>query len=481
MSFLSLLFRRRRADKPATPEAAPAAVPSETTEVPNPQASASRLHLVSPDRPRRQPHEARQPESEGALAISARPEDAAKPRRRRRRRGGRGRTAAEGENAPAREPILFPVPATPGLFSENPALERAIAEAGWSKPTPIQEKAIPVLRSGVDLVGQAQTGSGKTGAFGIPSLERLDPELKAVQALVVVPTRELAEQVTTELNRLGKYAGVRALAVYGGVGYERQMQGIRRGDQIIVGTPGRIIDHLERGSLSFADVRLVVLDEADRMLDMGFQPDVERILRRTPRDRQTALFSATIPVEIHDLIYRYLHDPEWVRIEMAIPTVDTVEQIYYEVAERDKFDGLLELLDMHKWPSVLMFRHTQRGVDRLEGLLRRKGYSVAAIHGGMSQAMRQESLNKFAAGKVRILIATNVASRGLDIPDVSHVVNYDMPEDLDTYIHRVGRTARIGKRGTAVTFVGEDDVEMFEVLRGRLKDQLRPERLALYG
>lgn len=380
-----------------------------------------------------------------------------------------------------REPLLFPVHATPGLFSENPAIEHGIAEAGWLSPTPIQERAMPVLRSGTDLVGQAQTGSGKTGAFGIPILEKLDPQFKGVQALVVVPTRELAEQVTTEMNRLGKYAHLRAVPVYGGVGYERQHQGIRRGDQIVVGTPGRILDHLERGSLSFADVRMVVLDEADRMLDMGFQPDVERILRRTPRDRQTALFSATIPTEIHDLIYRYLRDPEWVRIEMKVPTVETVEQLYYEVAERDKFDGLLELLQMNDWPSVLIFRHTQRGVDRVESLLRRKNQSVAAIHGGMSQAARQDSLNRFAAGGVRILIATNVASRGLDIPDVSHVINYDMPEDFDTYVHRVGRTARIGKRGTAVTFVGEDDLVMFDELRKKLKDQLQPGRLALYG
>jgi ATP-dependent RNA helicase DeaD len=333
----------------------------------------------------------------------------------------------------------------------------------------------------VDLVGQAQTGSGKTGAFGIPLLEKLDPELKAVQALVVVPTRELAEQVTTELARLGKYAGLRPVAVYGGVGYEKQMLGIRRGDQIVVGTPGRIIDHLERGTLSFDQVHFVVLDEADRMLDMGFQPDIERILRYTPNDRQTALFSATIPVEIHELIYRYLHEPEWVRIEATMPTVDTVEQVYYEVAERDKFDGLVELLQVNKWPTVLIFRRTQRGVDRLEQLLARKRFSVAAIHGGMSQAVRQQSLNDFTTGKVRILIATNVAARGLDIPDVSHVINYDMPEDFDTYIHRVGRTARIGKRGTAVTFVGEGDIEMFDQLQSRLKEQLRPARLALYG
>ncbi len=479
MSFLSILFRRQPSDnKAATSPAAPQA--ATTSGTPNhPLGAAAHLHLIPADRRRGQP---RQPESEGALAISPRIDDAA-TRRRRRRRGGRGRgsSAAPTAVAIAREPLLFPLPSTPGLFSDSPAIERAVAEAGWQQPTPIQERSLPVLRRGGDLVGQAQTGSGKTGAFGIPVIERLDPNLQAVQALIVVPTRELAEQVTTELSRMSKYAGLRALAVYGGVGYERQMQGFHRGDQIIVGTPGRIIDHLERGALSFSEVRMVVLDEADRMLDMGFQPDVERILRRTPRDRQTALFSATIPVEIHDLIYKHLRDPEWIRIEMEIPTVDSVKQVYYEVAERDKFDGLLELLDMNDWPSVLLFRHTQRGVDRIEGLLRRKGYSVAAIHGGMSQAVRQASLNQFMAGKVRILIATNVASRGLDIPDVSHVVNYDMPEDLDTYVHRVGRTARMGKPGTAVTFVGEGDLDMFDQLQSRLKDQLRPERLALYG
>ncbi len=340
---------------------------------------------------------------------------------------------------------------------------------------------MPVLRTEADLVGQAKTGSGKTGAFGIPLLERLDPAHRSVQALVVVPTRELAEQVNTELSRLSKYTGLACAAVYGGVSINPQIQAIQRGAQIVVGTPGRILDHLERGTLHFGGVKMVVLDEADRMLDMGFQPDVERILRRTPKDRQTALFSATIPTEIHTLIYRYLHDPEWVSVISETPTVDTVEQVYYEVAEQDKFDGLMELLDMNDWPSVLIFRHTQRGVDRLEGLLRRKRYSVTAIHGGMTQAERQRSLARYASGEVRILVATNVAARGLDIPDVSHVVNYDMPEDFDTYIHRVGRTARIGKQGTAVTFVSESDLEMFEELCSKLKDQLRPARLALYG
>ena len=369
----------------------------------------------------------------------------------------------------------------PGLFSDLPEIERAVAEAGWPKPTAIQERSMPVLRSGADLVGQAQTGSGKTGAFGLPILEMIDPQLQAVQALVVVPTRELAEQVTVEIERLGKYRRIRPAAVYGGVGIDKQIQAIRRGAQMVVGTPGRLLDHLERGTLSLENVRMVVLDEADRMLDMGFQPDIERLLRQTPPSRQTVLFSATIPPDIHELIYRYLREPQWVRIEATQPTVDTVDQLYFEVAERDKFDGLRELLDMNRWPSILIFRRTQRGVDKLESLLHRHRYSVAAIHGGMSQAERQRALRAFAEGQVRILVATNVAARGLDIPDVSHVVNYDMPEDFDTYIHRVGRTARIGKKGTAVTFVGEGDFEMFDELRRQLKDQLKEERLALYG
>ncbi|MBV8086486.1 MAG: DEAD/DEAH box helicase [Chloroflexi bacterium] len=480
MSILSFFRRWRGANSPATTSEAatqPASSPSTAEHVspaapialrPRPQAAASSTP---------------QPKSDGALALDEQPahKKRRRPRKRRSAADRAERAAAGGLASETREPILFPIPDGPGKFSDLVEIERAVAEAGWIEPTPIQEQSLPVLRSGVDLVGQAQTGSGKTGAFGIPLLERLDPDLKSVQALVVVPTRELAEQVTTELTRLGKYAGLRPVAVYGGVGYEKQMQGIRRGDQIVVGTPGRIIDHLERGTLSFDGVQFVVLDEADRMLDMGFQPDIERILRYTPRERQTALFSATIPVEIHELIYRYLHDPEWVRIEAKVPTVDTVEQVYYEVAERDKFDGLVELLQVNKWPTVLIFRRTQRGVDRLEQLLARKRFSVAAIHGGMSQAIRQQSLNDFASGKVRILIATNVAARGLDIPDVSHVINYDMPEDFDTYIHRVGRTARIGKRGTAVTFVGEGDLEMFDQLQSKLKEQLRPARLALYG
>ncbi len=481
MSLFSILFRKRRANQPAAPTTLPESSP--TTREPSPAEATNRLQVVSPER-RPNPNRAidprpSRPQSDGALARSEPALDPDRPRKRRRRRRPAG--VASEAAASTNEPLLFPLPSMPGLFSDMPEIERAVAEAGWPKPTAIQERAMPILRSGADLVGQAQTGSGKTGAFGLPLLEMIDPQLPAVQALVVVPTRELAEQVTVEIERLGKYRRIHPAAVYGGVGIDRQILAIRRGAQVVVGTPGRLLDHLERGTLSLAGVRMVVMDEADRMLDMGFQPDIERLLRQTPPSRQTVLFSATIPPDIHELIYRYLREPQWVRIEATQPTVDTVDQLYFEVAERDKLDGLRELLDMNTWPSILIFRRTQRGVDKLESLLHRHRYSVAAIHGGMSQAERQRALRSFAEGQVRILVATNVAARGLDIPDVSHVINYDMPEDFDTYIHRVGRTARIGKRGTAVTFVGEGDFEMFDELRKHLKDQLKEERLALYG
>ncbi|MGH2518224.1 MAG: DEAD/DEAH box helicase, partial [Chloroflexota bacterium] len=331
MNPLAFLFRRRQPGQTPLPQPLPT-----PTRQPAAAAAPTLTSIARPSHaPRRaaQPRsEAGRPRSEGALARSetapaigeAQPD---RPRRQRHRR--RSGSTAAAVDAP-REPLLFPIKAGPGVFSELPELEQAVADAGWTSPTPIQEQAAPVLRSGVDLVGQAQTGSGKTGAFGLPMLELIDPQLPAAQALVVVPTRELAEQVTTELERLGRYRRIHPVAVYGGVGYDRQMQGIRRGAQVVVGTPGRLLDHLERGTLSLHDVRLAVLDEADRMLDMGFQPDIERLLRFTPPNRQTALFSATIPPTIHDLIYRYLKDPRWIRIETKLPTVDTVEQLYYE-------------------------------------------------------------------------------------------------------------------------------------------------------
>lgn len=358
---------------------------------------------------------------------------------------------------------------------------RAIGDLGWERPTPIQALVIPAMRLGGDVVGQSQTGSGKTAAFAIPILQMVDPQSPTVQALVTVPTRELAEQVTEDFRELGRYMQVGVVPIYGGSSYERQIQSLRDGAQVVVGTPGRILDHLARGTLTFRHVHTVVLDEADRMLDMGFAPDMERILRQTPRSRQTALFSATVPTYIRRIVHRYMRDPSWITIKASQPTVAEVEQIYYEVAERDKVAALCELLDTQNYPHVLVFRHTQRGVDRLASALKRRGYHAEGFHGGMSQRDRNLVLDRFATGELPILIATNVASRGLDIDDVSHVINFDIPEDFDTYVHRVGRTARAGKKGTAITFVSEWESDTFAQYLKQLPDAVRLERLALYS
>ncbi len=389
-----------------------------------------------------------------------------------------------GEIAPP-SPAVVPASRRPvggfeGLDLSEPLL-RAISELGWPTPTPIQALVIPAMRTGGEIVGQSQTGSGKTAAFAIPIIQSIDQAQRHVQALVTVPTRELAEQVATDFEDLCRFLEVRVVAIYGGTRYERQIRGLEEGAQVVVGTPGRILDHLYRGTLSFKNVHTVILDEADRMLDMGFAPDMERILRQTPRTRQTALFSATIPPYIRRMVHRYMRNPSWITIEAPEPTVSEVKQIYYEVAERDKVDALCHLLDTHRYPMALIFRHTQRGVDRLAAALKRRGYKAEAFHGGMTQNERNAVLEAFATRKVPILIATNVASRGLDIEDISHVINFDIPEDFDTYVHRVGRTARAGKTGTAITFVGEWELDAFDEYRKQLGSAIRCEQLPLYS
>ena len=341
----------------------------------------------------------------------------------------------------------------------------ALAGMGWERPTPIQDEAIPPLMTGRDVVGRARTGTGKTAAFGLPLVEQLDPAQPHVQAIVLVPTRELAVQVTAELTRLGARSGLRTVAVYGGQKISTQLVALARGAQIVVGTPGRVQDHMQRGTLRLDRVRVAVLDEADEMLDIGFADDMERILRRTPRERQTALFSATLPPFIRRMIIRYMRDPVWVSVvdPDEAPTVETVEQVAYEVSERDKVDAFVEIYnDMGDDPRILVFRRTQIGVDRLAAALHRRGGSVAGLHGGMRQSERDRVMAAFKAGDIDVLVATNVAARGLDIPDVTHVFNFDMPQSADEYIHRIGRTARAGKPGTAVTFVAEWDFQVWD-------------------
>jgi ATP-dependent RNA helicase DeaD len=361
----------------------------------------------------------------------------------------------------------------------SPETGRAIRDLGWTHPTPIQTQAVPLLAGGRDVIGQAETGSGKTGAYGIPIVERLDPARPGVQALILVPTRELALQVAGDLRALGGRRGLKAVPLFGGHSINGQIAELRARPQIAVATPGRLLDHLDRGTVDLNDVGVVVLDEADRMLDMGFLPDVSRILRRTPASRQTALFSATIPSEIRNVADRHMRAPAWVRIEAALPTVDTIEQFYLEVTERDKVKALRWLMRHGEIQSGLIFRRTRYRVDRLARALRDP--SVGTLHGGMREGARLSALRAFERRRTRFLIATNVASRGLDLSSVSHVINFDMPEDVETYIHRVGRTARAGRDGTAITFVGELDLEMFDRLRERFGPALRRHSLNLYA
>ena len=375
---------------------------------------------------------------------------------------------------------LAPALASFGGLAIHPDIARAIAELGFVAPTPVQTEAIPPLQRGQDVFAQAQTGTGKTAAFAIPILERIDITEKRPQALVVVPTRELALQVTREFGAIGRYRHAHEAAIYGGVPYGPQERALKRGSAIVVGTPGRLLDHIERGTLDLRGVRIVILDEADRLLDMGFAPEVRRLLRHLPAVRQTALFSATLTREVRDLAYRFTREPVQIAIEPEQRTVESVEQVYIEVLEEDKVKALEELLRRYETDQVLVFRHTKRGVDKLFEALKRRGHDVAAIHGDLTQRERERVMERFRDGALPVLIATNVAARGLHIEDISHVVNYDLPEDAEVFTHRVGRTGRAGKTGVAVTFVGEWDFDEFEELRKKAGMPFRREILEIY-
>jgi ATP-dependent RNA helicase DeaD len=345
------------------------------------------------------------------------------------------------------------------------------------------------MLAGKDLVGQAQTGTGKTAAFGIPLAETLDPRERYVQSVVLTPTRELAVQVSEELRSLCRYRGLGVVTVYGGQSMKRQLDAIQKGAHIVVATPGRMLDHLGQGTLHVDRVRTAVLDEADEMLDIGFADDIERILRFTPSPRQTALFSATMPAAIRRMVYRHLNHPKWVRIGGEAEPVEQVRQVYYEVATQDKNAGLVELLgsrhptnsDQSGDGQTLVFRRTQRGVERLVTYLKRRGVSVRGIHGGLTQSQRDSAMNAFRSGSLKLLVATNLASRGLDIPAISRVINFDTPQNVEEYVHRIGRTSRMGRPGTAVTFVGEWELDDFEPIQRHVGADMDQGRLALYS
>ncbi|NQW20437.1 MAG: DEAD/DEAH box helicase [Chloroflexi bacterium] len=361
----------------------------------------------------------------------------------------------------------------------------SILNMGYESPSEIQVESIPWQLNGRDVVAQAVTGSGKTAAFGIPMCNIVDPKSQDVQGLVLVPTRELAQQVQRELSLIGRDRGVGVVAVYGGEPIAKQIRALQKGMSIVVGTPGRLKDLMNRRILDLGYVRFAVLDEADEMLDIGFADDMEFILKRTPSTRQTSLFSATIPGFIRGLIRRYLDDPRWIQLvshSNGIETVAEVDQIFYDVASQDKADGILEILDdVNDDSQVLIFRKMQVGVDRLAKGLAGEGFAIKGLHGGMSQSERNRVMDSFRDGSLKMLVATNLAARGLDIPAISHVINYDMPENIEEYVHRIGRTARMGKRGTAVSFIGEWDFELHEQIVAKIgEDKMIRRKFSFY-
>jgi ATP-dependent RNA helicase RhlE len=351
-----------------------------------------------------------------------------------------------------------------GLSPERLA---AIEALGWTIPTPIQTQAIPAGLTGTDVVGIAQTGTGKTGAFMIPALERLNVG-GGLQVLVLCPTRELAQQVSDDTVAFSKGTSVRSEAIFGGVSYGPQITALEQGFEVIVATPGRFIDHMQSKRVDLSKVNYLVLDEADRMLDMGFRPQIEEIFRGMPKKRQTMLFSATMPNGVHDLALRMTNEAVWVEATPPGTTAEGIEEKFYSVKPEMKPDLLLELMKEDGWDQVLIFTRTKAGADVLEARLQREGKSVDVMHSNKQMKYRTRALERFATGKVRFLVATDVAQRGLDVDGISHVVNYDVPLDPEDYVHRIGRTGRAGATGTAITFVTAGDLGALKSLEHRL-------------
>lgn len=349
----------------------------------------------------------------------------------------------------------------------SPQILKAVTEMGFEAASPIQAKAIPVVMTGQDVIGQAQTGTGKTAAFGIPLLEKIDPKNKKLQAIVLCPTRELAIQVADEIRRLAKFLhGIKVLPVYGGQDIVKQIRSLKSGVQLIIGTPGRVMDHMRRKTVKFEQVHTIVLDEADEMLNMGFREDIETVLKEIPEERQTILFSATMPKPILDITRQYQKDAQMVKVVKKELTVKNIDQYYYDVKQKNKEEVLSRLLDMYNPKLSLVFCNTKRKVDELTSALQGRGYFAEGLHGDMKQSQRDRVMNSFRKGKTDILIATDVAARGIDVDDVEAVFNYDLPQDDEFYVHRIGRTGRAGRVGKAFTFVtGKEVYKLKEIQR----------------
>lgn len=335
----------------------------------------------------------------------------------------------------------------------HPAVLQAVADVGYESPSPIQAATIPAILAGSDVVGLAQTGTGKTAAFAIPILSKIDTDSRTTQALVLAPTRELALQVAEAFGRYGAKLRVNVLPIYGGSSYVPQLAGLKRGAQVVVGTPGRVIDHLEKGSLDLSHLDYLVLDEADEMLQMGFAEDVERILADTPEYKQVALFSATMPPAIKKITAKYLHDPVEVTVKSKTQTAENITQRYYQVSYPRKMDALTRLLETEQGDAMIVFVRTKQATEEVAEKLRARGFAAAAINGDIPQAVRERTISQLKDGTIDILVATDVAARGLDVERISHVVNFDIPHDPESYVHRIGRTGRAGRSGTALLFV----------------------------
>ena len=336
----------------------------------------------------------------------------------------------------------------------TPEVMKGIEELGFSNLFPIQAQAIIPLLEGKDVIGQAQTGTGKTAAFGIPMVERVNPNIKRVQGLVLAPTRELAIQVAQRISRFSRYSMLKVLPVYGGEPIQKQIRALERGVHIVVGTPGRLIDHLKRGTLNLSSTKVVVLDEADRMLDMGFIDDIQYILSKVPTDRQLSLFSATIDKSVMNVCHRYMKNPEKILVSKDEIALTQLNQYYMVINPRNKLEYLLDILKHNNIGKAIIFCNTRRGTDWLAHKLRLHRYDAEPLHGGFTQAQRDRVSNSFRNGKLKLLVATDVAARGLDIQGITHIINYDVSLDALVYFHRIGRTARMGNDGTAITLVG---------------------------
>lgn len=355
---------------------------------------------------------------------------------------------------------------------------KAVDKLGYEEASPIQTAVIPVLKLGRDVVGQSATGSGKTAAFAIPAIEGIDPKLKAVQVLILCPTRELAVQVAEEVGKLAYFTkGIRELPIFGGQSYERQFRGLQAGAQIVIGTPGRVIDHIDRGTLKLDKMKMIVLDEADRMLDMGFREDIERVLKSAPKERQMVCFSATMPRPIAQLIERFANNPEWITIKQQEQNAPQVEQIYMEVDRRSKTEALTRLIDLHDFRHGIVFCSTKIMVDELDDVLHSRGYATDRLHGDITQANRTRVMEKFKRRGFEFLIATDVAARGLDVDDLEVVFNFDLPNDAEDYTHRIGRTGRAGKTGRAFTFVSGRELYKLQSMIRYAKLKIRRDRI----